>query len=159
MTFCSSCCIPSTAEPAPIVIVLVESRITQCTNCSEPVRSASSVPWNSIAMLVKSLLAEMSITFNGDIRRVTRGEASSTTTLKVVETNAPVMSSPRPGIFVIEIKQVLVGDDCNVNAAESGTSTEYSPADVKEPSDQTFSPSNTSTRIPTSRGAATSLPS
>ena len=133
--------------------------MTQWTNCCEPVKSASSVPWNSIAILVKSLFAEISITFRGEIRRVTRGDASSTTTLNVVETNVPVISSPRPGILVIEIKQVLVGEDCNVSAAESGTSTEYSPASVKEPSDHIFSPSNTSTSIPTSRGAGTSLPS
>jgi hypothetical protein len=34
------------------------------------------------------------------------------------------MSSPRPGMFVIEIKHVLEGEDCKVRADERGTSTE-----------------------------------
>ena len=99
------------------------------------------------------------MTLSGEIRRTTRGAASSTTTRSVVETKVPVMSSPRPGILVIEIKHVRVGEDCNVDADESGTSTANSPLDEIEPSLHIFSPSKTSTRIPTSRGAATELPS
>ena len=99
------------------------------------------------------------MTFNGAILRTTRGAASSTTTRKVVETNAPVMSSPRPGILVIEMRHVRVGDDCNVFAESRGTSIKYSPSSVREPSLHNFSPSKTSTKIPTFRGAGTLLPS
>ena len=142
-----------------MVMVRVASRITQCTTCWEPVRSASSVPWNSTGTWVRSLLAETSMTLSGATRRVTRGEASSTTTCKVVETNVPVMSSPRPGMLVMEIRQVRDGEDCRVSAEESGTSTAYSPSLVSEPSDHNFSPSNTSTKMPRLRGAGTWLPS
>ena len=64
------------------------------------------------------------MTLIGVVRLTTRGAASSTMTCNVVETSVPVMSSPRPGMLVIEIKHVRVGEDCNVDAAESGTSTE-----------------------------------
>ena len=63
------------------------------------------------------------MTLSGAIRRVTRGAASSTTTCSVVETRVPVMSSPRPGMLVMEIKQVRDGEDCSVKAEDSGTST------------------------------------
>ena len=66
----------------------------------------------------------MSMTFIGIVRFTTRGAASSTITWRVVETSVPVMSSPRPGMLVMEIKHVRVGEDCSVEAAESGTSTE-----------------------------------
>ena len=99
------------------------------------------------------------MTLSGATRRVTRGAASSTRTRSVVDTNVPVMSSPRPGMFVMEIKHVLVGEDCKVDADESGTSTSYPPFSVSDPSDQVFSPSNTSTKMPRSRGAAMSEPS
>ena len=114
---------PNKVEPAPMVMVRVASRMTQWTTCFEPVRSASSVPWNSTSICVRSLVAEMSMTLSGATRRVTRGAASSTTTWSVVETNVPVMSSPRPGMFVMEIRQVREGEDCSVSAEESGTST------------------------------------
>ena len=45
------------------------------------------------------------------VRLTTRGAASSTITCNVVDTKVPVMSSPRPGMLVMEIKHVLVGED------------------------------------------------
>ena len=39
------------------------------------------------------------------------GAASSTITCNVVDTKVPVMSSPRPGMLVMEIKHVRVGED------------------------------------------------
>ena len=101
----------------------------------------------------------MSITFNGEILRTTRGDESSTMTCKVVDTSWLDISSPSPGILVMEIRHVRDGEDCKDCAEERGTSTKNSPPSPNEPSLQISSPSKTSTKIPMSLGTGISLPS